>query len=172
MTTVQQATFGKRNVVVEDTSGEARTVPGNANSANVSPELMAELSGLLGQSDSLDEGRQRRYGGSGNQTSSYGCGSGKSLGTLVVLWAFLGGFGMHRFYLGHFAHGTAMIVMLVVAWLTFGSSALGLAAASAGAPSIGSAIGLLIGGSIWIVYAIWIFIDVLYVIVRKVSSSP
>ena len=42
----------------------------------------------------------------------------KSTGLAYVLWFFLGGLGVHRFYIGRTGSGIAMLLILIVGWLT------------------------------------------------------
>lgn len=44
-------------------------------------------------------------------------GNNKSMAVAVLLWFFFGGFGAHRFYLGHTGSGTAMLLCLLFSWL-------------------------------------------------------
>jgi TM2 domain-containing membrane protein YozV len=45
------------------------------------------------------------------------CGK-KSTGLAYVLWFFLGGLGVHRFYLGQTGSGVAMAIISIASWLT------------------------------------------------------
>lgn len=42
----------------------------------------------------------------------------KSVGLAYVLWFFLGGLGIHRFYLGRTGSGVGMLLLNLVGWLT------------------------------------------------------
>lgn len=42
----------------------------------------------------------------------------KSAGIAYVLWFFLGGLGVHRFYLGQTGSGAAMAIIFGLSWLT------------------------------------------------------
>lgn len=42
----------------------------------------------------------------------------KSVGVAYLLWFFLGGFGAHRFYLGHIVSGAIQLMLFVLGWLT------------------------------------------------------
>jgi TM2 domain-containing membrane protein YozV len=42
----------------------------------------------------------------------------KSVGAAYLLWFFLGGFGAHRFYLGHIVSGAIQLVLFVLGWMT------------------------------------------------------
>lgn len=44
--------------------------------------------------------------------------SKKSAGIAYLLWFFLGGLGVHRFYLGETATGAVMAVIFVLSWFT------------------------------------------------------
>ena len=52
-----------------------------------------------------------------------GCATGnysknnKSMLVAILLWLFLGGLGLHRFYLGHTASGTVMLLCTLFCWL-------------------------------------------------------
>ncbi|TBL70544.1 TM2 domain-containing protein [Paenibacillus thalictri] len=43
----------------------------------------------------------------------------KSKPIAFVLWFFLGGLGIHRFYLGDIGYAIGLIVVLIISWLTF-----------------------------------------------------
>lgn len=43
----------------------------------------------------------------------------KSTGATYLIWFFLGGLGVHRFYLGQTATGVAMLLLFIFGWLTF-----------------------------------------------------
>jgi TM2 domain-containing membrane protein YozV len=53
----------------------------------------------------------------------------KSTGIAYLLWFFLGGLGVHRFYLGQTGTGMAMTIIFVLSWITvfIGIGFLGLA---------------------------------------------
>ncbi|ETD88999.1 TM2 domain-containing protein [Rhodobacter capsulatus] len=42
----------------------------------------------------------------------------KSTLVAYLLWFFLGGFGVHRFYLGKSGSGAIMLVLMILGWLT------------------------------------------------------
>jgi len=42
----------------------------------------------------------------------------KSNGVAYLLWFFLGGLGVHRFYLGQTGSGAAMAILCVASWIT------------------------------------------------------
>ncbi|WP_373456295.1 TM2 domain-containing protein [Rhizobium sp. L1K21] len=42
----------------------------------------------------------------------------KSVGAAYVIWLFLGGLGVHRFYLGRTGSGTAILILMILGWLT------------------------------------------------------
>ena len=42
----------------------------------------------------------------------------KSTGIAYLLWFFLGGLGVHRFYLGQTGSGIAMAIISVISWIT------------------------------------------------------
>ncbi|CAN5412981.1 hypothetical protein BH10PSE6_BH10PSE6_46240 [soil metagenome] len=42
----------------------------------------------------------------------------KSTGVAYLLWFFLGGLGVHRFYLGQTGTGAAMAILFVLSWAT------------------------------------------------------
>ena len=42
----------------------------------------------------------------------------KSAGIAYLLWFFLGGLGVHRFYLGQTGSGVAMAIISVISWIT------------------------------------------------------
>jgi TM2 domain-containing membrane protein YozV len=42
----------------------------------------------------------------------------KSTGIAYLLWFFLGGLGVHRFYLGQTGSGVAMAIIFVLSWVT------------------------------------------------------
>ncbi len=42
----------------------------------------------------------------------------KSTLVAYLLWFFLGGFGVHRFYLGKTGSGAIMLVLMILGWLT------------------------------------------------------
>jgi TM2 domain-containing membrane protein YozV len=42
----------------------------------------------------------------------------KSVGVAYLLWFFLGGFGAHRFYLGHIVSGAIQLMLFVLGWMT------------------------------------------------------
>lgn len=44
--------------------------------------------------------------------------SKKSVGVAYLLWFFLGGIGVHRFYVGHTGTGVAMLLLQLFGWLT------------------------------------------------------
>lgn len=46
--------------------------------------------------------------------------SDKSKVAAALLCFFLGGLGIHRFYLGHIGSGAAILILSVVGWLTVG----------------------------------------------------
>ncbi|MBN9091103.1 MAG: TM2 domain-containing protein [Reyranella sp.] len=54
----------------------------------------------------------------------------KSTGIAYLLWFFLGGLGVHRFYLGQTGTGVAMAIIFVISWITvfIGIGFIGLAA--------------------------------------------
>ncbi len=54
----------------------------------------------------------------------------KSTGIAYLLWFFLGGLGVHRFYLGQIGSGIAMAVIFGLSWITVvvGIGLIGLAA--------------------------------------------
>ncbi len=43
----------------------------------------------------------------------------KSTGVTYLLWFFLGGFGIHRFYLGHTASAVGILVLTLLGFVTF-----------------------------------------------------
>ena len=42
----------------------------------------------------------------------------KSTGIAYLLWFFLGGLGVHRFYLGQTGSGVAMAIISIISWIT------------------------------------------------------
>ena len=48
----------------------------------------------------------------------------KSVGIAYLLWFFLGGIGIHRFYLGKWASGLLILGCTVLAFVTFGLTAI------------------------------------------------
>jgi TM2 domain-containing membrane protein YozV len=48
----------------------------------------------------------------------------KSVGTAYLLWFFLGGLGVHRFYLGRWVSGLVILVCTTLAFVTFGLTAI------------------------------------------------
>ena len=42
----------------------------------------------------------------------------KSAGIAYLLWFFVGGLGLHRFYLGRIGSGVAMVVLFCLSWIT------------------------------------------------------
>lgn len=50
----------------------------------------------------------------------------KNMVVVILLWFFLGGFGAHRFYLGHALSGTLMLLCLLFCWLIIPGLILGI----------------------------------------------
>jgi len=50
----------------------------------------------------------------------------KSTGVAYLLWFFLGGFGVHRFYLGRTGSGIAMIALTILGWSLLAAAGAGL----------------------------------------------
>ena len=48
----------------------------------------------------------------------------KSVGVAYLLWFFLGGLGVHRFYLGQWVSGSVMLACTALAFVTFGLTAI------------------------------------------------
>lgn len=106
-------------------------------------------------------------------------GAGKSLIIAGLLWFFLGNFGAHRFYLGHYIIG-GIQAMLAVFSIYNVFSVIGDAITELGPNAteaqtqawvLAKADSL---GAIFIVIAIfglWVFFDFIYIIIRKVSSN-
>lgn len=50
----------------------------------------------------------------------------KSTGVTYLLWFFLGGLGVHRFYLGRTGSGIAILALNILGWVTILAAGLGL----------------------------------------------
>lgn len=62
----------------------------------------------------------------------------KSAGVAYLLLVFFGGFGAHRFYLGHTGSATAMLIMFILGWLT---------------------LALVVGAALLVIVGLWCLID-------------
>ncbi len=88
----------------------------------------------------------------------------KSLFIIIILWMFLGGFGAHRYYLGHKKLGRLFSMSgAIVAYL----SVTALITSSTGG-SLGGGISTIV---VWVGFFIWTIVDGIYVIIRKITSG-
>ena len=76
--------------------------------------------------------------------------SNKTKVAAALLCFFLGGFGIHRFYLGYAPLGIAQLVLFIIGWLTL---------------IFGVGLFLLIGVSIWV------FVDFILILIGKIKDS-
>lgn len=101
--------------------------------------------------------------------------SDKSLWIAVPLWLFLGGFGAHRFYLGHFKMGSAFGVVSMIIGMMLIFALIGeagrvmhgglLSKSGADFKSLGLA------SLVWYIgFAAWVLIDGIYMTCRMASS--
>ena len=72
----------------------------------------------------------------------------------VLLAFFLGGFGVHRFYLGHNSTGTTMLVLWIVAFLL-----------------LFTIIGAILSAVIWIALGIWSIVDIIMILTGSLRDG-
>jgi len=76
--------------------------------------------------------------------------SNKSKVAAALLCFFLGGFGIHRFYLGYTGLGIAQLVLFIIGWST-----------------------LILGVGLFLVIGveIWVFVDFILILIGKLKDS-
>ncbi|NKB48812.1 MAG: NINE protein [Alphaproteobacteria bacterium] len=66
----------------------------------------------------MSDSDNRPEGGLSDESKAILAASGnKSTLLAYILWFFLGGFGVHRFYLGRMGTGAAMLAITIVSWI-------------------------------------------------------
>ncbi|MBC6438632.1 MAG: TM2 domain-containing protein [Rhodobacteraceae bacterium] len=87
---------------------------------------------------------------------------GKSTLAAYLLAIFLGGLGVHRFYLGRTGSGIAMLILNLFAWLMFAIAIVGLIVSVEGEsaePSEWLALPLIVGALLLVGVGIWLLVD-------------
>ncbi|HHI81583.1 MAG TPA: TM2 domain-containing protein [Rhizobiales bacterium] len=94
----------------------------------------------------------------------------KSMLVMLMLWLFLGGLGVHRFYLGHKILGIAILVIGTAGAFLFFSSAVTIFQTYqvTGKLVFSSMISYAL---LTIIHFVWVMFDGVYIVIRKLVSG-